>query len=487
MRAIVHIDLDAFYSQVEQKRLQCDPNQPLVCQQWNGIIAVNYPARAKGITRHMNILEAKEKCPELILAHVPTYKKGEMEYKYHNHPKKSDHKVSLDEYRLASDQIMQVCAQVHPVEKASIDEMYLDCTERVQELVGTVDRATWDWHGTNLLDQEPMTDEDEALYHASMIAFEIRTRLKNELGFTCSAGIAHNKTLAKLASSRNKPNKQTAILSSAVALFMNDIPYQKIGGLGGKLGQQLQSRFGSMTCGQMHQISFKDLQAAVGQEAQWVFDIVRGICNDSVVSQQPPKTLSSFKNFSQPITNFKDLELWTYTLSAELSKKAHGYFTDYQKWPQHLGIHVKASTETESKSCTFPNRQTSIEDLAKMCIQMMGEMRLPPCISLSLTASKFDKEQKEAGKMKSWLQKVKQSAAVLQSNRNQTDSVQETQSTLLTDRKDLEGGYKCDRCQMIVFPDPILIQEHQDFHFAKDLAEPPQKKPKTFHEFFKKR
>jgi DNA polymerase eta len=57
-----------------------------------------------------------------------------------------------------------------------------------------------------------------------------------ETGFTVSAGIAHNKMWAKLASSRNKPNKQTIVPASAVPALMGTIPLKEIRGLGGKLG-----------------------------------------------------------------------------------------------------------------------------------------------------------------------------------------------------------------------------------------------------------
>ena len=55
---------------VESVRLGIPPEEPLAVQQWQGLIAINYPAREFGITRHENIAEAKKKCPELHLAHV---------------------------------------------------------------------------------------------------------------------------------------------------------------------------------------------------------------------------------------------------------------------------------------------------------------------------------------------------------------------------------------------------------------------------------
>ena len=63
---------DAFYAQVEQKRLGIPREVPCAVQQWQGLIAINYAARARGITRHMRVQEAKSKCPELQCVHVQT-------------------------------------------------------------------------------------------------------------------------------------------------------------------------------------------------------------------------------------------------------------------------------------------------------------------------------------------------------------------------------------------------------------------------------
>ena len=71
-RVVIHLDLDAFYAQVETKRLGLDPAQPLAVQQWQGIIAVNHPARDAGIRRHHTAAEARRLCPTIALVHVET-------------------------------------------------------------------------------------------------------------------------------------------------------------------------------------------------------------------------------------------------------------------------------------------------------------------------------------------------------------------------------------------------------------------------------
>ena len=62
-------------------------------------------------------------------------------------------------------------------------------------------------------------------------------------------GIGHAKSVAKLCSSRNKPNKQTILRRSAMMGFMRDIPFTKIRNMGGKLGHEVENDLGIETAG----------------------------------------------------------------------------------------------------------------------------------------------------------------------------------------------------------------------------------------------
>jgi hypothetical protein len=67
----------------------------------------------------------------------------------------------------------------------------------------------------------------------------VRAAVKNETDYTLSGGVSHNKMLAKLASAQNKPNKQTIVPSSGIALLMKTLPLRSIRGLGGKFGAEV--------------------------------------------------------------------------------------------------------------------------------------------------------------------------------------------------------------------------------------------------------
>ncbi|KAF9423472.1 DNA-directed DNA polymerase eta rad30 [Podila epigama] len=148
-KCFIHIDLDCFFAQVEQIRLGLSADVPLVSQQWNAIIAVNYAARKFGITRlHHNVFDARLLCPELVCAHVATLGPGDTEPDYYLTPSRYTHKVSLDPYRKASAKIFSVfrkyCATY---QKGGLDEVFMDVTDivnrRIMDEFGD-DLSKWD-------------------------------------------------------------------------------------------------------------------------------------------------------------------------------------------------------------------------------------------------------------------------------------------------------------------------------------------------------
>lgn len=92
------------------------------------MIAVNYPARDRGVGRFTDIGEARKNCENLICQHVATWREGEENWEYRDNPVAATDKVSLDPYRLESRKILSLIRESLPanlqrVEKASIDEV----------------------------------------------------------------------------------------------------------------------------------------------------------------------------------------------------------------------------------------------------------------------------------------------------------------------------------------------------------------------------
>ncbi len=185
MNKFIHVDLDAFFASVElldKPQLQDMPVAVGGNKDRRGVLTTcNYIARRFGIRSAMATQLALKKCPELIV--LP---------------------VRMSVYKEYSQIIQGIFRQFTPViEPLSLDEAYLDVTA-CQQFGGS----------------------------ATLIAEAIRQQIYDETGLTASAGIAPLKYLAKVASDVNKPNGQCVISPSQVQAFIDDMPLERIPGVG---------------------------------------------------------------------------------------------------------------------------------------------------------------------------------------------------------------------------------------------------------------
>jgi DNA polymerase eta len=81
------------------------------------------------------------------------------------------------------------------------------------------------------------------------VVADLRDAVRRELGYSCSAGIAHNKILAKLASGMHKPSQQTVVTLDCVPALMVQLPIPKLRQLGGKFGEEIMATLGITTVG----------------------------------------------------------------------------------------------------------------------------------------------------------------------------------------------------------------------------------------------
>ncbi|KAJ8981696.1 hypothetical protein NQ317_003417 [Molorchus minor] len=231
-RVVVLVDMDCFYCQVEEKFNPALKGKPIAVVQYNawqggGIIAVNYPAREKGVTRHMRGNEAKQKCPDIVLARVPQVRG----------------KADLSKYREAGKSVADVLKTFTPLlERASVDEAYLDITDvvnkkiemdfeqlRVENMKNSY-VVGWDIEDYlyNIQNNKEYSESNCKLAMGGLIAEEIRAEVYRKTGYKCSAGIAHNKILAKLVCGLHKPNKQTILPQESVSELYKDLPVENL-------------------------------------------------------------------------------------------------------------------------------------------------------------------------------------------------------------------------------------------------------------------
>ncbi|KAI1420723.1 sister chromatid cohesion protein Eso1 [Xylaria sp. FL1777] len=431
LRVIAHIDLDAFYAQCEMVRLGIDEEQPLAVQQWQGLIAVNYPARKFGIGRHCTVTEAKKLCPNLIAQHVATWKEGDEKWAYHDDAAShiGTHKVSLDPYRLQSREILALVKQCLPtntqkVEKASIDEVFIDLSAQVHsillrrfpELTGPppYDDPTeklplppitaLDWKADVLVDLDDAEAEvddpdwdDVSILIGSEIIRGIRAEVWKTLRYTCSAGVASNKMLSKLGSGHKKPNQQTVIRNRAVQRFLSDMKFTKIRNLGGKLGDQVKSTFNTESIKEMLQVPVEQLKLKLGVETGlWFYDTIRGIDSSEVTSRTQIKSMLSAKSFQPSINKMEQAVKWLRIFAADIfSRLVEEGVLEHKRRPKTIHLHHRSAGQTRSKSSGIPQGKSLEEailfDLAKhMMTQIVSEGRVWPCTNLSLSVGGFE-------------------------------------------------------------------------------------------------
>eukprot|EP01031_Cornospumella_fuschlensis_P027876 gene27876-33661_t len=369
------------------------------------IIAVSYEARAQGVKRIMRGQDAKKVCPDMILVQVPT----------------SNGKADLTIYRQASAKIMKVLGRRYPntvvIERASIDEVYLDVSQQARMLlegssstfvrdaamdakeipclvagadseelkmskrslrdghVGTSTSTSTNsainaddaWATSTLhrpcswLDrpESHWSFEDKLLLAGVLVVRQLRADVLEQLGFTCSAGIAPNKMLAKLASAMHKPNKQTVVPRALVPRLLAEVPYSRIQGFGGKLGAEIMRLFGEdiITLGDLaHKVPRSLLTQHFGEDtAEWIANRAQGEDDDDVQNRAVPISIGcskSFRNVNTLIPTFLQdgtVLYWLTELAQELFTRMKEDEEQNCRLPKLLHLHfgIKALSRQE--------------------------------------------------------------------------------------------------------------------------------------------
>jgi len=392
---------------------------------------MNYAAREHGIGRHCTVTEAKKLCPKLIHQHVATWREGDTKWAYHPDAaaNMATHKVSLDPYRLESRRILamvkeQLPSHLQKVEKASIDEVFLDLSanvhaillERFPELCNPPPYddpseklpmphvSALDWQADALVDLDDKDAElddpdwdDVAILIGSEIVRDIRAAVKDKLGYTCSGGVASNKMLSKLGSAHKKPNQQTVIRNRAIQHFLSGFKFTKIRNLGGKLGEQIAQTFNTDTVKDLLDVPVEQLKLKLGDDTGiWVYNTIRGFDSSDVNPRTQIKSMLSAKSFRPDINTFEQALKWLRIFSADIySRLVEEGILENKRRPKTINLHHRHGSQTRSRQAPIPQgRQLDEEtlfDLSKTLLsQIVLEGQVWPCSNLSLSIGGFE-------------------------------------------------------------------------------------------------
>ncbi|HAT6979788.1 TPA: DNA polymerase IV [Legionella pneumophila] len=329
LRKIIHIDMDCFYAAIEMRDFPELANRPIAVggdANKRGVISTcNYAARKFGVRSAMSTAKALQLCRHLIV------RPGRMNV-----------------YHQESQYIREVFADYTDlIEPLSLDEVFLDVTESTQ----CQGSATW-------------------------IAQEIRERIFQTRKLTASAGIAPNKSLAKIASDWNKPNGQMVIRPQDVEVFMLQLPVRKLFGVGPKMEEKL-GTYNIKTCADVQRYPLEYLIHEFGIMGARLYDLSRGIDNRPVNPERIRKTISVEETY------LKDLPNLDACLAAlpELIRRLHARI---ERAGEILGIH---NLFVKLKFNDF--QQTTVElvhheiDVAVLC-QLIKEGFSRKCLPVRL-------------------------------------------------------------------------------------------------------
>jgi DNA polymerase IV len=252
VRAILHIDMDAFYASVEEQDRPELKGKPLIVGGTGGrgvVAAASYAVRVFGVRSAMPMREALRRCPDAVV--VPP---------------------RMARYKEISDRVFAIFREFTPVvEGLSLDEAFLDVTAS-QQLLGSPEK----------------------------IGAEIRRRIVVQTGLTASVGIAPNKLLAKIASDLNKPNGMCRIDADNVREILDPLPIHKLFGVGQKTLPTVLAA-GIHTFGDARTAGEAVLWRAFGKHGKAMRDRAAGLDDRPVEPSREEKSISAEETFDMDI------------------------------------------------------------------------------------------------------------------------------------------------------------------------------------------
>jgi DNA polymerase-4 len=250
---ILHVDLDAFYASVEVLKDPTLAGKPVIVGGTGGrgvVASASYEARRFGVRSAMPMVRARRLCPEAIV-------------------RSSD----FESYRTYSNRFREVLLSYSPtVEPISLDEAFVD--------VG----------GATRLFGPP-----------EEIGRRIRADVQNDLGVTCSVGVAPNKFLAKLASEQAKPDGLVHVRTGGVRAFLDPLPVEALWGAGEKTVEVLH-KLGVRTVAELAVVPQPVLERVLGDaSSHHLASLARGEDERHVVPYEAPKSVSHEETFEADI------------------------------------------------------------------------------------------------------------------------------------------------------------------------------------------
>ena len=327
---IFHIDMDSFFASVEKRDRPEHRKKPVIIGadpkegKGRGVVSTCcYLAREYGVHSAMPISTAYRLCPHGIYL-----------------------RPDMGKYKLASRNIMKILASfADAIQPVSIDEAYLDVTQKVTEF-----------------------DTPRQL------AFAIKKEIFKTQRLTCSIGIASNKSVAKIASDMEKPNGITEVAPGKEAQFLAPLPVRKISGIGEKTEKIfLENRI--HTIGELAQASEEFLREKIGDFAVGFKYVAMGIDNRQVKPYEGMESISRERTFEEDTGDEQIIMTRFWHMAELINQTAIRYNVRYRT----VGIKVRfADFTTLTRERSLPVAVNTLTAILRNVESLWKEFSPPP-------------------------------------------------------------------------------------------------------------
>ncbi len=357
-RAIFHVDLDAFYVSVEVKDNPSLKGLPVVVgadpeggKARGVVMTASYEARKLGLRSGMPISTAYRLSPNAV--YLPP---------------------RWERYAEISGQVMELLrGHADKFEQTGIDEGFLDVSDRTKNV-----------------------EEAKAL------AMSIKKEIRDSLGITCSIGIAPNKSLAKIASDRQKPDGLTIVPFDDPKSFLAPLPVAVIPGVGSKTQAFLKEK-GIVTIGELQKVSGQELLKWFGKTGVWLWGVIQAEERLAVFERDMLKSMSVERTFSEDREDFEHVYAQVDVEARELAGRVRDANVKFKV----TGVKIRFKgfqTFTRERTLTsFTDSEEALRHEARSLLKEF-EAKKKPVRLVGVRVSQLKREKASLARLDDWAQ-----------------------------------------------------------------------------------
>ncbi len=346
-RKIIHVDMDAFFAAVEQRDNPELRGKPVIVggpPNSRGVVAAcSYEARVFGIHSAMPSSRAYRLCPAAIFV-----------------------KGRFEAYREASRQLHEIFREyTQLIEPLSLDEAYLDVTD-CQQCRGS----------------------------ATLIARQIKQKVKERINLVASAGVSYNKFLAKIASDMDKPDGLFVLRPEQAEEFVAGLPVRKFHGVG-KATERKMHKYGIQTGADLRTWTEQELIRVFGKSGSYYYRIARGIDDRPVRPNRIRKSIGKENTFGTDLTDLEEIQQRLRSIAEQISE----LLKKREIMAKTLTLKVKYNDFTQitrAHSCNHLIQES--DQLMQLVPELIKKTELGkrPCRLLGLSVSNLNNQNEES-------------------------------------------------------------------------------------------